>query len=60
MEFGGMLLITFLIGVYFLPLLVAVIRNKRNMLAISMLNLFAGWTLIGWLAALIWSCLEEK
>lgn len=60
MEFGGMLLIAFLIGVYFLPLLMAVIRNKRNMLAISMLNLFAGWTLIGWLAALIWACLEEK
>jgi hypothetical protein len=60
MDLGGALLITLLIGVYFLPLIVAVVRNKRNMLAISMLNLFAGWTLLGWLAALIWACLEEK
>lgn len=60
MDIGGVLLITLLIGVYFLPLIVAVTRNKRNMLAISMLNLFAGWTLLGWLAALIWACLEDK
>lgn len=60
MDLGGVFLITTLVGVYFLPLIVAVIRSKRNMLAISMLNLFAGWTLLGWLAALIWACLEEK
>lgn len=60
MELSALLFIILFVVFYFLPLFVAVIKNKRNMLAISMLNLFAGWTLIGWLAALIWACLEEK
>ncbi|WP_417788339.1 superinfection immunity protein [Stutzerimonas xanthomarina] len=60
MDLAAMLFIAFGIGLYFLPLIIAVIKNKRNMLAISMLNLFAGWTLLGWIAALVWACLEEK
>lgn len=60
MDFAAILFITLGIALYFLPLIVAVLKNKRNMLAISMLNLFAGWTLLGWLAALIWACLEER
>jgi hypothetical protein len=27
-----------------------------NSVAILMLNLFLGWTVIGWIIALIWSC----
>lgn len=30
---------------------VAVVRGRRNKLAIFVLNLFAGWTLIGWIRA---------
>jgi hypothetical protein len=60
MDLAAMLFITFGIALYFLPLIIAVMKNKRNMLAISMLNLFAGWTLLGWIAALVWACLEER
>jgi hypothetical protein len=45
---------------YFLPSIVALIRRKRNSLAIFFLNLFAGWTGIGWLIALIWAAIYEK
>ena len=41
---------------YFAPTLIAYKRNKVNALPIFLLNLFLGWTFIGWLAALIWSC----
>jgi len=41
---------------YFLPTLIALIRGHLSGLAIFLLNLFLGWTLIGWLIALIWSC----
>ena len=41
---------------YFLPLIVAAVRGHRQTLAIGMLTLFAGWTVIGWLVALIWAC----
>ena len=41
---------------YFLPTVVALIRGHLSALAIFLLNLFLGWTLIGWIIALIWSC----
>ncbi|MFZ5749392.1 MAG: superinfection immunity protein [Pseudomonadota bacterium] len=44
---------------YFLPSFVAFNRGKRNAAAIFILNLFAGWTFIGWVGALIWSLLHD-
>lgn len=45
---------------YFLPSLIASARHKKQSLAIFLLNLFAGWTFIGWLAALIWAAIIDK
>jgi hypothetical protein len=41
------------IALYFLPSIVG--RNKRNVAAIFLLNLLVGWTVIGWIVALIWA-----
>lgn len=43
------------VGIYFLPGLIAVTRDHRQMVAIFALNLLLGWTLIGWVAALVWA-----
>lgn len=43
------------LGLYFLPLIVANVRKKRSKMAISMLNLLFGWTIIGWIGAFIWA-----
>ena len=40
---------------YFLPLIIAKNRQHRQLLAIGVLNLFAGWTVIGWIGALFWA-----
>lgn len=48
------------LGVYFLPTIVAALRHKRNMLGIVLLNVFAGWTVIGWIIALVWSFATDK
>jgi hypothetical protein len=40
---------------YFLPLIIANARKNSNTTAITLLNLFLGWTVIGWIAALIWA-----
>ena len=40
---------------YFLPSLVAFARSKRDTAAIVLLNLFLGWTMIGWVVALVWA-----
>lgn len=41
--------------VYFLPSIIALARNKRDITAIVLLNFFLGWTMIGWVVALVWA-----
>lgn len=40
---------------YFLPSILALARNKRDTVSIFVLNLFLGWTAIGWVIALVWA-----
>ncbi|GFO81220.1 MAG: hypothetical protein A49_08470 [Methyloceanibacter sp.] len=43
------------VAIYFLPGLLASFRKHRNHNAIFVLNLLLGWTVIGWIVALIWA-----
>jgi hypothetical protein len=40
---------------YFLPSIIALARSKRDIAGIVLLNFFLGWTLIGWVVALVWA-----
>jgi hypothetical protein len=42
-------------ALYCLPLIIALARQHRQGGAISLLNLLLGWTLLGWVGALIWA-----
>jgi hypothetical protein len=55
MGVSEILVIIVLIGLYILPSIVEYNRNTKYTSGIVLLNLFLGWTLIGWLGALIWS-----
>lgn len=46
--------------IYFLPCLIAKTRRHENTLAIFVLNLLAGWTLIGWAGAMVWAFIAQK
>jgi len=46
--------------VYFFPWLVSWCRRHNNSLAIFVLNFFLGWTLIGWVASLVWGCFKAN
>jgi hypothetical protein len=46
-------IIIFALIVYFIPTLIAI--GKKHSMGIFVLNLFLGWTLLGWVIALIWS-----
>ena len=50
-----MLSIIFLLAMYMAPSLIAIIRHHRNSASIIVVNLFLGWTLVGWVIALAWS-----
>lgn len=53
--FFSLLLVTFMlivIGLYFAPFILALYRNQ-NILAVFLINLFTGWTLLGWIFAIM-------
>lgn len=45
--------LVFGIGLYFLPSIIAAVRHTHNAMGILLLNLFLGWTVVGWLVALL-------
>jgi hypothetical protein len=47
---GFLLLIV--IGMYFIPLIVAVVRKVPNVGSVAVINIFLGWTLVGWVVVL--------
>jgi hypothetical protein len=53
---GTLLLVLVAGAIYLLPWIVSKSRNHHNSLAIFWLNLFFGWSVLGWLGALIWAC----
>ena len=60
---GALTLISLIVlglAIYFLPTIVANGRGHRHVMAIFCTNFFLGWTFIGWVAALVWSCMNTK
>jgi T4 superinfection immunity protein len=43
---------------YFLPTLLA--RHSPDFFGVFLVNLFFGWTVIGWFIALIWACSKDR
>ena len=43
-----------LILLYFLPSIIAINKKDKNIVTIIIINLFLGWTVIGWIFTLIW------
>ena len=62
LALGILLWLAFLavvLAVYFLPTVIAYARVKRNIWAIFALNLLLGWSVIGWVIALVWALSVE-
>ena len=47
------------VAVYFLPSIIALKRDHRNAMVILCLNIFLGWTFLGWIASLVWSLTND-
>jgi len=58
MTSSGILLV--LLALYFTPALVAFGRDHHQRAAILVLNLFLGWTVLGWIGALVWSATATR
>lgn len=57
---GATVFLTVLVLLYLLPWLIAWGRNHRQAPAIFFLNLLAGWTLAGWVGALVWALIRGR
>lgn len=55
-----MIIIIIGLFIYFIPSIAAFIDGHRNSSAILILNIFLGWTFIGWVVALVWAATKEK
>jgi hypothetical protein len=53
---GTLVGFAFALALFFLPTLVAKSRNHPNTLPIFLVNLFFGWTFVGWGVSLVWAC----
>ena len=53
-----MIAITSIFAVYFLPSFIAFSRDHKNKIAIFLLNLLLGWTVLGWVGSLVWSVMR--
>lgn len=58
----GLFFVIFIIFIiiYFLPTIVALLRKHPSKLGIFFLNLFLGWSFIGWVLSLVWSGTNTK
>jgi len=52
---GFYLVLGSMLGIYIAPLVIAVVRDHHRLPWIGLLNLAAGWTVAGWIAAMAWS-----
>jgi len=53
-----LLLVVLIFVIYFLPTLIAFLRKHKHSLAIFLLHLFLGWTVLGWVVSLVWSVMK--
>jgi len=56
----GWIIFVFMLLPYFLPTIIAMVRNHSSAGGIFALNFFLGWTLIGWIASLVWALSESR
>jgi hypothetical protein len=58
-EIWALLVVVVSIGIYFIPYILAKQNRKQNAGAIGALNFFLGWTLVGWVVALVWAMSKD-
>ena len=60
MDVFVILILSFIV-LYFLPTMIALSKPRHKYVsAIVTLNILLGWTIIGWVVALVWSMMKEK
>jgi hypothetical protein len=48
------------LSIYLLPTIVVFARRKKNVIGPILVNVLLGWTVVGWIVALLWACLVKE
>ena len=56
----GVVVLIALIAIYFVPTIIAGLREHQNTVAIFALNLLLGWTLVFWVMAFVWALINSR
>ena len=57
--FWQLFILLLFIAAYFIPFIIALIRDVRNKVSVFFLNLFLGWTVIGFFVLLFYASLTN-
>ena len=57
--FWQLFILLLFIATYFIPFIIALIRDVRNKVSVFFLNLFLGWTVIGFFVLLFYASLTN-
>ena len=55
-----LIIVTIILSIYYIPYLIADVRNIKNKTSVFWLNTFFGWSGFGWLALIFYSSLVSK
>lgn len=55
MSVSHIIVLLVALALYLLPGMIASSRQHKNATAIWVLNILLGWSMLGWIAALVWS-----
>jgi|KBSMisStandDraft_5_1062788.scaffolds.fasta_scaffold1972818_1 hypothetical protein len=55
-----LLLVVLAIAFYFLPTIIAMVREHNNASSIALTNFFFGWTVVGWVVSLVWAFSDNR
>lgn len=47
------------LAIYILPTIIAAVRRSKSLVGILLVNIFLGWTFIGWVLSLIWALIGK-
>ena len=56
----GIVAVALVGGLYFLPSICAFARDHSSKAGILILNIFLGWTLLGWVVSLVWAFTDTR
>ena len=59
MELFGALFFIISIAIYFIPFIIAVMRGIKNSMSVFFLNLFLGWTVVGFFVLIFYASLTN-